>query len=61
MNVKTKPFTTPNFIIEDDDFAPHARGFRLDLFSGEELSAKCDEFRAEVFKKAGKKDPRSTP
>lgn len=59
MNIKTRPFSVPNYVIEEADVP---RSFRLSDFDAEELSAKCDEFRAAVFKKAGKDDPRwATP
>lgn len=61
MNIKTKPFSVPNFCLEDKEFPLERRGFHLSEMDPEELSAKCDEFRAGVFAKAGKKDPRANP
>lgn len=66
MRVKLRNFTTPNFAVMEmppgqrgDGFV-QAPSFRLSLLEPEELADLCDRFRAEVFKKAGKSDPRHT-
>lgn len=64
MNVTLKPFTVPNFVIAERPPVRREDGFReapsypLSEVDAEELSAMCDAFRAGVFQKAGKMDPR---
>jgi hypothetical protein len=66
MRIKTKPFSVPNFVLQDVKARPRQDGFHetpsfpLSDFDGDELSAMCDEFRAAVFRKAGKQDPKAT-
>jgi len=35
--------------------------FRLEELDAPDLAKLCDDFRAEVFRKAGKQDPNTTP
>lgn len=63
MKIELKPFNIPNFVIpilpagrRQDGFTP-IEGIPLSAVDAEELSDMCDAFRAEVFKKAGLKDP----
>jgi hypothetical protein len=66
MNVKVLPFTLPNFVIIKPKPRPRQEGFRgvatfpLSDVEAAELSRMCDEFRAGVFAKAKKKDPKRT-
>lgn len=63
MNVKLKPFSTPNFVIGIMPPGTRENGIEklpswpLSVVSVEELDKMCNDFRAEVFKKAGKTDP----
>lgn len=52
--VELVPFPVPNGVNYGDNTA----GFSLHEIDAEALSAQCDRFRADVFAKAGKKDPR---
>lgn len=54
MNVRLKPWVTPNFVVVDlpDGSACHVRDVDPRV-----LSAMCDRFRVDVFEKAGKADP----
>lgn len=63
--VPLKPFTTPNFVIAERP--PRGRSsmtesmeepkFALAELSSETLSELCEQFRVDVFKKAGKPLP----
>lgn len=63
MNIALRPFTTPNYVLvqraTSDDFwsAIATPSWPLAEVPVEDLAKLCDDFRAEVFKKAGKKDP----
>lgn len=63
MKIKTRPFNVPNFVLQEAKIRPRSDGFHeapsfpLSDFDADELSQMCDEFRAAVFKKAGKQDP----
>lgn len=63
MNIKLRPFQTPNFVIADTPARPLEQGFTeppawpLAEVDAESLAKLCDDFRAEVFRKAGKRDP----
>lgn len=65
IEIKLQPFTTPNFVIAQVPPQPREHGFAqapsfpLSEVDADSLSVMCDEFRAEVFKKAGKRDPRA--
>lgn len=64
MEVKLRPWLTPNYVKlelppakREDGFAA-TEGIHICNLSAEDLSAQCDRFRADVFDKAGKVDPR---
>ncbi len=64
MEIKLRPFGTPNFVILDLPPGKREDGFRSDDRSiplrdvpAEDLDKLCNAFRAEVFRKAGKTDP----
>jgi hypothetical protein len=61
-SIELRPFTVPNYVIHKADPIRKLVGFieapksHLSELDADTLSALCDEFRAEVFRKAGKKD-----
>lgn len=55
IEIDLEPFTVPNFAREKG--RADATPIPLDLLSPETLWLMCNEFRAAVFKKAGKKFP----
>lgn len=62
VDVAIEPFSTPNFVrrakktaASGDDSDP---AFPLRDVDASTLSELCDQFRADVFKQAGKLDPR---
>lgn len=65
MKVDLNPWIVPNFVIgkmppgrRQDGFNPDAAPkWALSDVDAETLAAQCDQFRAEVFRKAGKPDP----
>jgi hypothetical protein len=63
MTIDLQPFQTPNFVIGKTTALPRGDGWHpspkwsLKEVDAETLARMCDEFRAEVFKKAGKIDP----
>jgi hypothetical protein len=63
MNIELKPFNTPNFVIQKvaagkrQDGFTEAPKYSLCEIPAETLDELCNEFRAEIFKKAKKKDP----
>lgn len=61
MNIKPRPFLVPNFVFEEHDGtlrgAIQARSFPLRELDADELAELCRQFRAEVFRKAGRIDP----
>jgi hypothetical protein len=67
MEIKLQPFITPNFVLEDKmAIGKRQDGFHPDLVpkwslsevDPETLSNLCDDFRKEIFRKSGKKDPK---
>jgi hypothetical protein len=63
VEVAVQPFSIPHFVRRDKKNAgpgdPDAEAaFELSAIDAQTLSALCDQFRADVFKKAGKTDPR---
>lgn len=66
MNVKLKSFLTPNFVLQEVLARPRQEGFQecpkypLSEVDLESLSDLCDQFRKEVFEKAGKQDLKPT-
>lgn len=67
MIVKLKPFLTPNFVIPEAKPGARQEGWNpptsipLADVDAQELSDMCDQFRADVFRKAGKEDPLRSP
>jgi hypothetical protein len=67
MTIALLPFTTPNFVIGRFAARPRQEGITegpkwpLSEIDADALSALCDEFRAEIFRKAGKADPNALP
>jgi hypothetical protein len=56
INIPLKPWVTPNFVVGDT--APtRGAAWPLKDVDAEVLAQLCDDFRAEVFRKAGKDDP----
>ena len=68
MNIKLQPWITPNFAIGVMPARPRQEGFNPDAapkwalkeVEAETLAKMCDEFRADIFRKAGKPDPANT-
>lgn len=66
MKVETVPWITPNFVRIQMPARPRqegvnfkdSEGFRLEDVDVDTLSEMCDQFRADIFRKSGKKDPR---
>jgi hypothetical protein len=57
LSLEFEPFMTPNFVRVANQ---EGKAFPLKDLPPEALSALCDEFRREVFRKAGKTDPHPT-
>lgn len=65
MNIKLQPWQTPNFVIGVMPPLPRQEGFNPDAapkwslkeVDAETLAKMCDDFRAEIFRKAEKPDP----
>jgi hypothetical protein len=65
MKIELNPWQVPNYVIgkmhstrRQDGFNPDAAPkWALADVDAETLAAQCDQFRAEVFRKAGKADP----
>ena len=63
MRIELKPFNTPNFVIQKvaagkkQDGFQEAPKYTLKEIPAETLDELCNEFRAEIFKKAEKQDP----
>lgn len=57
------PFTTPNYVLQRMPPRPRQDGltfapkYPLCDVPADDLAALCDQFRAEIFRKAGKSDP----
>lgn len=66
VKLKLKPFTTPNFAMVEMPPRPREEGMKelpslaLETLDAETLEALCIQFRADIFKKAGKTDPEHT-
>lgn len=63
--IELRPFTVPNYVIQVMPPRPRQDGpnfeapkYALADLDAETLAQLCDEFRAEVFSKANKQDPR---
>lgn len=59
--VDVKPFTTPNFLVPVGSDGDGFDSIPLQEADSDALSLLCDQFRADVFAKAGKADPRLKP
>lgn len=65
ISLKLRPFIVPNFVSVEalpkqrQDGVSFPCTFPLCAVGEDELSRMCDEFRAEIFKKAGKTDPKN--
>lgn len=63
MKIELVPFTVPNFVIGKMPPKSRQEGmveppkWALADVPEDDLSKLCDDFRAEVFRKAGKQDP----
>lgn len=63
MIIEIQPFNVPNFVVpqmpggQKQDGITFPRGIPLRDVDAEELATMCDNFRREIFRKAGKKDP----
>jgi hypothetical protein len=63
IEVELQPFTTPNFVLTVQPPRPKQEGFvetpklALSDLDSNTLERMCDDFRSEVFKKAGKSRP----
>lgn len=63
MNIELQPWAAPNFVIMVTPPRPRQEGihhvstFPLQAVDADALAKMCDDFRAEVFRKAGKTDP----
>lgn len=63
VRLKLQPMSVPNFVIammpsrERQEGMAEAPKFHLRDLEPETLAALCDEFRSNVFAKAGKQDP----
>ena len=67
IKVKLENFRVPNYVIharepdpDRNNVATNTPKSRLNELEAETLSELCDNFRAEVFRKAGKMDPRES-
>lgn len=64
MTMKLKPWLVPNFVTSEMPPGQRQDGFReaptwpLSEIPADVLAEMCDDFRAEVFRKAGKTDPK---
>ncbi len=67
MSIKLRPFTVPNYVLMETPPRPRQAGFveapkfKLEELEPDDLSSLCDDFRREVFLKAGKLDPCRIP
>lgn len=67
MNIELQPWQTPNFVIGVISARSRQEGFKPDTapkwalkeVDAETLAKMCDDFRAEIFRKANKPDPLS--
>ncbi len=64
LDVDVQPWSTPNYVIAKMAPRPRQEGltcalsWSLNEVDPELLSKLCDEFRADIFRKAGRVDPR---
>jgi hypothetical protein len=65
MQIDLIPWLVPNFVrlkmpaVKRQDGFSETPGLPLSEVDADSLSAQCDKFRKEVFKKAGKDDPKA--
>ena len=65
MRVKLLGFTVPNYVLQEMPPGSRQAGFTegpkyaLSDVDAEDLASLCEHFRSEVFRKAGKADPRA--
>ena len=66
MKVKLQPFSTPNYVIAESkselkqDSMVESPKWHIKEVDETTLSEMCDQFRKDIFEKAGKRDPKST-
>lgn len=66
MKVKLRPFQTPNYVIAESKPGLRQDGifecpkWHVKEVNEHTLSKLCDQFRRDIFEKAGKSDPRNT-
>lgn len=66
MTMKLKPWLVPSFVTQEMPPRQRQDGFTegpkwpLNEIPADVLAAMCDDFRAEVFRKAGKVDPKAS-
>jgi hypothetical protein len=59
VKVRLKPFNVPSGAVPENDFDVYAPSvISISDLDAKTLSGMADEWRAELFRKAGKKDPR---
>jgi hypothetical protein len=64
ITVELRPFNVPNFVLQvmapgkRQDGVKEAPSYALSELDAGTLSEMCDDFRLEIFRKAGKEDPR---
>ena len=60
MEIKLKPFNTPNYVLVEGEVGERQDGlvqnkkFKLSELDGDTLSALCEQFVKDIYKKAGK-------
>lgn len=65
MTIELQPFGTPNFVIQKMAPRPKQEGmiecpkYHLRELDADTLAELCDQFRREIFEKAGMPDPRT--
>lgn len=58
IEVTLKPFSIPNFVLLETSLSnAEDKSIPLEQLDGDTLDRLCNEFRAAVFKKAGKHEP----
>jgi len=63
IKIALKPFSTPNFVLLNFPAGERQHGFKesptvpLSEVDADSLAKLCDDFREEIFRKAGKRDP----
>ena len=69
MKIELLGFMVPNYVIQkmppcprtEQDGLVEAPTYPLSEVPAEDLASLCDQFRGEIFRKAGKADPKETP